>query len=225
MKITRVGAVRSPDPTEIVTLLIDDEDSAYVYGLYRSAEAAESALQVHLVERFGQETVEEAESDEDQGLAGLLSYTIGVFRNSAIVDMINADCVADLREQHGGIWGEHPDYPRCDWRLEVANGDTSQGYWVWVLSALELAADESGGPSTPRLKLKVENAYSDGYTSELTRRMKLDRYVDEEALWEDLFCYTGDGHGIDRDVDLFCTITILESPDRPELEGLTNDFG
>ena len=30
-----------------------------------------------------------------------------------------------------GIWGEHDFYPRSDWRDEVANEDTSQGYWEW----------------------------------------------------------------------------------------------
>jgi len=38
----------------------------------------------------------------------------------------------DSREQHGGTWGEHPDYPVSDWQYEVANGDTRLGYWDWV---------------------------------------------------------------------------------------------
>lgn len=226
MNIGTDGTAESPDPTEIVALLIDDEDSAYVYGLYHSEKAAQSAMRGHLVERFGQQAVEEAEADDEQGLAGLLSYTTQIFEWSEVVDMVCALGAAHLREQHGGHWGEHPDYPRCDWRYEVANEDTSQGYWPWVLSALgSLEAGESTGSDAPSLKLKIDNAYSDGHTSELIRQVKLDRYVDQETMWEDLFCYTGDGHGIDRDVNLLCTITILESVDLPELKGLTNDFG
>lgn len=30
-----------------------------------------------------------------------------------------------------GYWGEHPDYSWDDWRLEVMNNDTRQGYWEW----------------------------------------------------------------------------------------------
>lgn len=40
----------------------------------------------------------------------------------------------------GGYWGEHPDYPVEDWRREVGNDDTRQGYWEWVESQLEAAA-------------------------------------------------------------------------------------
>ena len=31
-----------------------------------------------------------------------------------------------------GYWGEHPDYPHSDWKYEVDNGDTREGYWEWV---------------------------------------------------------------------------------------------
>jgi hypothetical protein len=29
-------------------------------------------------------------------------------------------------------WADCSDYPREDWKYEVANGDTSLGYWDWV---------------------------------------------------------------------------------------------
>ena len=32
---------------------------------------------------------------------------------------------------YGGYWGEHPDYPRVDWKWEVADDSTMQGYWEW----------------------------------------------------------------------------------------------
>lgn len=31
-----------------------------------------------------------------------------------------------------GYWGDHPKYPIEDWRYEIANNDTRQGYWEWV---------------------------------------------------------------------------------------------
>lgn len=33
--------------------------------------------------------------------------------------------------------GEHPCYPRADWRYEVANGDTISGYWDWLYNQLQ----------------------------------------------------------------------------------------
>lgn len=30
--------------------------------------------------------------------------------------------------------GEHPDYPKQDWKYEVNNGDTELGYWNWAFS-------------------------------------------------------------------------------------------
>ncbi len=38
----------------------------------------------------------------------------------------------DFVKKHGGYWGEHPEYLLVDWRYEVANDDTRQGYWLWV---------------------------------------------------------------------------------------------
>lgn len=36
-------------------------------------------------------------------------------------------------DKHGGWWdGECPDFPKADWRFEVANGDTVYGYWEWA---------------------------------------------------------------------------------------------
>lgn len=34
-------------------------------------------------------------------------------------------------------WADHPIYSAEDWRYEVANGDTRQGYWEWVASKEE----------------------------------------------------------------------------------------
>lgn len=31
-----------------------------------------------------------------------------------------------------GPWGEHPHHPVENWKYEVVNGDTRQGYWDWV---------------------------------------------------------------------------------------------
>jgi hypothetical protein len=36
-----------------------------------------------------------------------------------------------------GYWGEHPKYPVEDWRYQVANNETRQGYWEWCLDLKE----------------------------------------------------------------------------------------
>jgi hypothetical protein len=42
-----------------------------------------------------------------------------------------------LRAKFGGHWGAHPAHSRADWQMEVANGDTVNGYWEWVIGQLE----------------------------------------------------------------------------------------
>ncbi len=40
----------------------------------------------------------------------------------------------ELKVKHGT---EHPSYTKQDWRDDVANDDTSLGYWEWVLHNVE----------------------------------------------------------------------------------------
>jgi hypothetical protein len=43
-----------------------------------------------------------------------------------------------------GYWGAiHPDYPLEDWRSEVINSDTRQGYIDWVKSCIEAEDNET----------------------------------------------------------------------------------
>src|SRR3546814_19025218 len=55
------------------------------------------------------------------------------------VDLPTEQSPAKLRENHGGVWGEYPEYPANDWRLEVENHDTRIGYWEWVAAKIEPA--------------------------------------------------------------------------------------
>jgi len=36
-----------------------------------------------------------------------------------------------------GYWTEYPEHPVEDWRAEIANDDTRQGYWEWVADRIE----------------------------------------------------------------------------------------
>ena len=47
-----------------------------------------------------------------------------------------------LREQQKNVWAEYPDYPKADWKYEVENDDTHQGYWEWVENQIEQKENE-----------------------------------------------------------------------------------
>lgn len=49
---------------------------------------------------------------------------------------LSAEELADKYAGEDGSWGEHPIFRRQEWREEVANDDTLQGYWAWVVSKL-----------------------------------------------------------------------------------------
>ena len=49
---------------------------------------------------------------------------------------LDAEELADKYAGKEGSWGEHPIFRRQEWREEVANDDTLQGYWAWVVSKL-----------------------------------------------------------------------------------------
>ncbi len=89
------------------------------------------------------------------------------------------------------------------------------------------------------MKIRVENAYSDGHESTLEYDIP-DADVpafalatedekkwpicmeDGHAMWEFLWDWTGDGHGEDPDLGWFYKITILEAAD-PKLVGLSRE--
>lgn len=76
------------------------------------------------------------------------------------------------------------------------------------------------------LQIQVECAYSDGHESIRSERVEVESFADMDALWDQLYERTGDGHGRGDGSDLGCwsSVTILASPDRPELVGLSNEW-
>lgn len=43
-----------------------------------------------------------------------------------------------------GYWDEDPDWPVDDWKYEVANDDTRQGYHEWVAHNKEMELEDVG---------------------------------------------------------------------------------
>ena len=60
-----------------------------------------------------------------------------------------------LRQKYGGTWGQHPHFPVDDWKHEVGNGDTRQGYWSFVESAVWNQVDEVLGMKYEDLPLEM----------------------------------------------------------------------
>ena len=58
---------------------------------------------------------------------------LDLFQQAAL-DM--ADETEKLRREYGS-GGDHPDWPRTEWQLEVGNLDTQLGYWEWVVHRVQ----------------------------------------------------------------------------------------
>ena len=74
------------------------------------------------------------------------------------------------------------------------------------------------------MRIKVENTYADDYESTLFYDVD-DAAVpcdNEDALWDELWSYTGDGHS--EKLDAIYEVTIIEAAD-PALVGLSHEFG
>ena len=58
-----------------------------------------------------------------------------------------------LAQEHGGVWGSHPDFPVEDWQREVLQGEATLGYWDLTLNRLlEYGIEERELESTERLE-------------------------------------------------------------------------
>jgi hypothetical protein len=73
------------------------------------------------------------------------------------------------------------------------------------------------------MKISCENTYSDGRESTVIHEVD-DATIpaDLDDMWDELWCYTGDGTG--ESLDAIYEITIVESAD-PKLVGLTRQYG
>lgn len=83
----------------------------------------------------------EWDSDTTSDIAALLTAQGMVIRPVMDDCDMTADELAEKYAGPDGTWGEHPEYPRGDWRDEVQTDDTQLGYWDWVVSKLSQEAD------------------------------------------------------------------------------------
>jgi len=47
-----------------------------------------------------------------------------------------------LRQNNGGVWGDHPRYPAALWEDCVGDGDTRLGYWEWVANRIDMSGED-----------------------------------------------------------------------------------
>jgi hypothetical protein len=110
-----------------------------------------------------------------------------------------SDEAMNLAELHGGVWGEHPDYPISDWKYEVANDDTRQGYWGWVLHQIEnsvplvrllsgdtVAAEPGEGDQPPGPWQDFERRFGGITLFDCERNRASDDPNDGDVMWGDL---------------------------------------
>lgn len=80
--------------------------------------------------------------DDTNANSGSLLVTTEQGSFEVQIDLVTDASLTHRSEYHGGIWGEHPDHPSADWRIEVENQDTRLGYWDWVGAKAEQAIDD-----------------------------------------------------------------------------------
>jgi len=73
---------------------------------------------------------------ENDDAVSTLNELITVARGLVASDKEHVSTAEAFIDQYG-FWGTHPKYPRIDWVYEVANNDTSIGYWDWVANLYE----------------------------------------------------------------------------------------
>jgi len=67
----------------------------------------------------------------------------GMVTNIEVCNDIKTNIKIDhMQEKHGGVWGEYHDYPVDDWKYQVANSETRQGYWEWVLGSMDADGED-----------------------------------------------------------------------------------
>lgn len=81
----------------------------------------------------------------------------------------------------------------------------------------------------PKVKIRVENTYSDGHESEHTAEVDPPASMATEDIddwWDEtVFDETGDGHGINRsDLGSCYTATVMEAADFPALVGQSHEW-
>lgn len=84
--------------------------------------------------------------------------------------------------------------------------------------------DNAPGDATATVTVRIENTYSDGHSSTEHVTLPAPNEADLDEFWEDeVFEYTGDGHGIDSSLGSYYEATITAGPEH--LVGKTYSWG
>ncbi len=76
------------------------------------------------------------EEDTRQGywewVAGNINQAVLEAGNSEFEYSVRHPDIQAMIEENGAYWEDHPDHELSDWKYEVFNDDTKQGYWEWA---------------------------------------------------------------------------------------------
>lgn len=71
----------------------------------------------------------------------------------------------DLENSHNNGssgWVDHPSFPRSDWQVEVASGDSQVGYWDWVFNKIQgWEPDQDDADREAQYRQKAAAMYAD----------------------------------------------------------------
>ena len=141
--------VSASELAEIVTRLLTDTETTGELDGHETFQAFMTDIAQVVCDHCGGEIHYPADQLDDiwhvgiHGNDSLPSAMGGIWRE---YDKEGDLFVAGTAEWFEAKYGqEHPDWPKAEWHIDVANLDTKLGYWDWVAHNVESASTESNG--------------------------------------------------------------------------------
>jgi len=103
---------------------------------------------VHLIDHIQDTAVDQCELPED-----LVFPRVELPPQGSKIEPYSAEAL----EEEYGYWTEHPNFVHEDWRHDISQGDTLQGYWSWVESCVQNQLDELNNLSLEELPLRIND--------------------------------------------------------------------
>ena len=148
-------------PYTLAEMFANRDDQGYVSGnlvlamddlLYKDIETINDLLGQRLV---GSELMMEPEYEPNGVLDGKVilrvSGDVSEVIDRELDDAPDKDLSAELLQYKYGDktgWGEHSDFTREDWQIEVAEQATQRGYWDWVAGRIQFTATDELAATT-----------------------------------------------------------------------------
>lgn len=128
-------------PTEIILLANEKYPDGYLEQYFntrtgRPKRGSGDTLAKFVVSEIF-DTYDEDNSDEGQRVDAAAAIRRAAEQLLTVANHLSQPQPLCVKLGFDDMWNSHPQYPRCDWEVEVANRDTLLGYWEWVAHQLE----------------------------------------------------------------------------------------